>query len=140
MTVKGGTVTKYLIGGERLTVRQIAKQPWCPVKESTIYARLGRGMNIVEAITTKPHQTRKKYLYKGKMRSAAYLAELPECKVSRGTLWQRLENYNIPVELAVTLPVIDHHYRNSKQWKKDKMWGRSVGELIEMLDAKSQGA
>ena len=97
-------------------------------------------MNLVEAITTKPHQTKKKYLYKGKMRSAAYLAELPECKVSRGTLWQRLETYGIPVELAVTLPVIDRHHRNSKEWKKDKMWGRSVGELIEMLDAKSQGA
>ena len=137
---KGQKQKKYLIGGERLTVRQIAKQPWCQVCENTLYTRLRNGMNLVEAITTKPHQTRKKYLYKGKMRSAAYLAELPECKVSRGTLWQRLETYGIPVELAVTLPVIDRHHRNSKEWKKDKRWGMSVGELIEMLDAKSQGA
>ena len=101
---KGQKQKKYLIGGERLTVRQIAKQPWCPVKESTIYARLGRGMNIVEAITTKPHQTRKKYLYKGKMRSAAYLAELPECKVSRGTLWQRLVVLKWPLAKALLTP------------------------------------
>lgn len=136
---KGQKQTRRLVGGEWLTVRQIARKPWCQVCENTLYTRLRRGMSLVEAITTKPHQTRKTVPYKGKMRSIAYLSELPECKVSRGTLWQRIFKYGIPVEMAVTLPVIDRHHRNSKEWKKEKMWAQPVSELIK-LDAKSQGA
>lgn len=136
---KGQKQTRRLVGGEWLTVRQIARKPWCQVCENTLYSRLRTGMSLVEAITTKPHQTRKTVPYKGKMRSVPYLAELPECKVSRGTLYQRIFKYGIPVELAVTLPVIDRHHRNSKEWKKEKMWAQPVSELIK-LDAKSQGA
>lgn len=136
---KGQKQTRHLVGGKWLTVRQIARKPWCQVCENTLYSRLRTGMSLVEAITTKPHQTRKTVPYKGKMRSVPYLAELPECKVSRGTLYQRIFKYGIPVELAVTLPVIDRHHRNSKEWKKEKMWAQPVSELIK-LDAKSQGA
>lgn len=128
---KGQKMKRYLIGGEYLSIRQLAEQPWCRVKAKTIRLRLRKGMNIVEAITTTPWQTRKYYEYKGKKYSAVALSRLPECVVDYGTLYNRLHSYDWPsVELAMTMPVMERAKRTSLQWKRDKLVLRPVQEII----------
>ena len=127
---KGQKQKKYLIGGERLTVRQIAKQPWCPVSAYTIYGRLANGMGIVEAVTTKPHQTQKTHMYKGKMRSLSYLASLPECAVCKATLASRLF-HGWPVELALTNPKLERTEYRSKKWTIKKGWYKPLEEIYK---------
>ena len=117
-----GQTRRYNIGGQMMTIPQIAKQPWCKLKASTIQRRVRNGMHIVDAVTTKPWQTYKKYIYKGRRRSLSYLANLPECRVSKSCLYLRLEKYDWPsVELAVTMPALTRSASASKEWQRKKI-------------------
>lgn len=122
---------RYLIGGEYMTIPQIAEQPWCPVTRYCLYQRIRGGMDIVEAITTKPHQTRKRYRYRGKMRSLLYLSRLPECIVKYNTLYERIERYGWPIEFAMTTPVVEPKERKSKKLRTDIEWARPIEEIIK---------
>lgn len=105
-----------------MSISEIAQQTWCPVTAQTIYYRLRKGMNIVEAITTKPYQTHKQYMYKGKMRSLTYLSKLPECRVSKATLWQRLCQYDWPsVEDAMRMDPLPKTKARSREWQREKI-------------------
>jgi hypothetical protein len=125
---------RYLIGGEYMSIPQIANQPWCPVTKYCLYQRIRGGMDIVEAITTKPHQTRKKYRYRGKMRSLLYLSRLPECIVKYNTLYERIERYGWPIEFAMTTPVVEPKERKSKKLRADIEWARPIEEIIKRGD------
>lgn len=135
---KGQKIKRYPIGGEMLTVRQIARKPWCPTNEYTIYQRLARGMNIVEAITTGRYQTQKKWPYKGRMRSLNYLKNLPVCSVSEKTLSARLNLLGWPVELAVETPALPHSYGGSIEWRKARKWATPVDMILKDLEEKDE--
>lgn len=123
---------KYLIGGKYMTKKEIARQPWCPVTDTTIHMRLKRGMSIVEACTIPPYDTARVWPYKGKNRTISYLSKLPECVVSYHTLWFRLNYQDWPsVELAMTMPALPPKERAGLKWRHEKMWLQPVSKIIE---------
>lgn len=133
--MKQGKRKKYLIGGKWMTIKEIARQPWCPVTDTTVRNRMLKGMSLVEACTTPQYEVNKCYLYKGKMRSITYLARLPECAVSYHTLWARLNYGDWPsVELAVTMPRMQPKHKATIEWRYEKLSLRPIQEIIRRTE------